>query len=150
MSLEIYNGALVVDEIFKRWYESIKSENMGAFITFVGTVRKEGEVDGLSFDIYEPLLEDWFNRWQDRVAKKGIKLFMAHSKGDVGVFESSYIAAVASRKRRDALEIIDEFVEDFKANAPIWKYDLINGKRVFAKDRSMPMDGAGILGEEND
>jgi molybdopterin synthase catalytic subunit len=44
-----------------------------------------------------------------------------------------------------ALELIEEFVEDFKANAPIWKYDVINGKRIYAEDRSMPMDGAGLL-----
>jgi molybdopterin synthase catalytic subunit len=35
-----------------------------------------------------------------------------------------------------ALELIDEFVEDFKASAPIWKYDIINGQRVYTLDRS--------------
>jgi len=70
---------------------------------------------------------------------------MAHSIGDVLVHESSYISAVYSPKRRVALELIEEFVEDFKANAPIWKYDLINGKRVYAKDRSTPIEGSGIL-----
>ncbi|MDD2699548.1 MAG: molybdenum cofactor biosynthesis protein MoaE, partial [Arcobacteraceae bacterium] len=44
-----------------------------------------------------------------------------------------------------ALELIDEFVEDFKASAPIWKYDIINQKRVYALDRSTKIDGAGIL-----
>jgi molybdopterin synthase catalytic subunit len=44
-----------------------------------------------------------------------------------------------------ALELIDEFVEDFKANAPIWKYDIRNGKRIYAEDRSTPMSGAGLL-----
>ena len=42
-------------------------------------------------------------------------------------------------------EYIDEFVEDFKAQAPIWKYDIINNKRVYAKDRSTAIFGAGIL-----
>jgi len=71
---------------------------------------------------------------------------MAHSKGDVLNHKSSYIAAVCSPKRRVALELIDEFVEDFKANAPIWKYDIINGKREYALDRSTAISGAGILG----
>jgi len=70
---------------------------------------------------------------------------MAHSIGDVPINRSSYISAVISPKRRVALELIDEFVEDFKANAPIWKYDVIDGKRIYAKDRSTPMIGAGIL-----
>jgi molybdopterin synthase catalytic subunit len=70
---------------------------------------------------------------------------MAHSRGDVLNHTSSYIAGVCSPKRRIALELIDEFVEDFKASAPIWKYDIIDRKRVYAKDRSTAIDGAGLL-----
>jgi molybdopterin synthase catalytic subunit len=71
---------------------------------------------------------------------------MAHSRGDVWLHTSSYISAVFSPKRRVALMLIDEFVEDFKANAPIWKYDLRDGARIYAEDRSTPMNGAGLLG----
>jgi molybdopterin synthase catalytic subunit len=41
--------------------------------------------------------------------------------------------------------MIDEFVEDFKASAPIWKYDLKNGERKYAFDRSTAIKGAGLL-----
>jgi len=70
---------------------------------------------------------------------------MAHSRGDVYLHQSSYISAVVSPKRRVALEMIDEFVEDFKASAPIWKYDLIDGKRIYAKDRSKALKQSGLL-----
>ena len=70
---------------------------------------------------------------------------MAHSRGDVLVHESSYIAAVFSPKRRVALEMIEQFVEDFKASAPIWKYDLKNSQRLYAADRSTAIAGAGML-----
>ena len=70
---------------------------------------------------------------------------MAHSRGDVFNHESSYIAAVCSPKRRVALELIDEFVEDFKAQAPIWKYDIIDNKRIYAQDRSTAIKGSGLL-----
>ncbi len=70
---------------------------------------------------------------------------MAHSRGDVLNHTSSYIAAVCSPKRRVAIELIDEFVEDFKASAPIWKYDIIKGKRVYALERSTAIFGAGLL-----
>jgi len=72
-------------------------------------------------------------------------VLMAHSRGDVLNHQSSYIAAVCSPKRRVALELIDEFVEDFKASAPIWKYDIISGKNEYAIDRSTKIKGAGIL-----
>ena len=143
--MELYRGALNVPEIVKRWYQESESLNYGAFITFIGTVREEGGIEALSFDIYEPILKKWFDSWQERASKKGAIVKMVHSIGDVKVHESSYVSAVISPKRRVALELIDEFVEDFKANAPIWKYDVIDGERVYAKDRSTPMDGAGIL-----
>jgi len=151
VKVELYKGALNVESIVAKWYKEISTLNYGAFITFVGTVRSEDNIEALSFDIYEPILKRWFDSWQDRAKKEGAIVKMAHSIGDVKVHESSYIAAVISPKRKTALKLINEFVEDFKANAPIWKYDVINGQRVYAKNRSTPMDGAGLLSEvEND
>ncbi|MBU1217931.1 molybdenum cofactor biosynthesis protein MoaE [bacterium] len=144
--LYLYDGSLNVPEILKEWYEQEATSNYGAYIPFVGTVRSEDGIDGLSFDIYEPILNSWFAAWQERAKAKGAVIKMAHSKGDVMLHESSYIAAVFSPKRRVALEFIDEFVEDFKASAPIWKYDLKNGKRVYALDRSTAIRGSGLLG----
>lgn len=143
--LYLYDGSLNVPEILKEWYEQETQSNYGAYIPFVGTVRSEDGIDGLSFDIYEPILNSWFNTWQERAKAKGAIIKMAHSRGDVMLHESSYIAAVFSPKRRVALEFIDAFVEDFKASAPIWKYDLREGKRVYALERSTAIKGSGIL-----
>ena len=143
--LELYEGALDVASILRRWYEEESQSNYGAFIPFVGTVREENGIEGLSFDIYDPILKSWFAEWQTKAKAKGATLKMAHSRGDVLIHQSSYIAAVFSPKRRVALEMIEEFVEDFKASAPIWKYDLKNGERLYAKDRSTAIKGSGIL-----
>ena len=143
--MELYNGSLNVPNILTKWYDETKDSNFGAFIPFVGTVRSEDGIDGLSFDIYEPILKKWFEKWENIAKMRGAKVKIAHSKGDVLLHESSYISAVFSPKRRVALELIDEFVEDFKANAPIWKYDLIDGKRVYAENRSKEIDGSGLL-----
>ena len=144
--LSLYDGALNVPKILKDWYEEEATSNYGAYIPFVGTVRSEDGIEGLSFDIYEPILESWYAAWQEKAKAKGAIIKMAHSRGDVMLHESSYIAAVFSPKRRVALEFIDEFVEDFKASAPIWKYDLKNKERIYAKDRSTAISGSGILG----
>jgi len=143
--MELHNGSLDVKEIFGRWLDEEARSNYGAYIPFVGTIREEDGIEALSFDIYEPVLRRWFDDWQARAAQRGAKVRMAHSVGDVPVHTSSYIAAVFSPRRRVALELIEEFVEDFKANAPIWKYDVKNGERIYAEDRSTPMEGAGIL-----
>jgi molybdopterin synthase catalytic subunit len=144
--MELYQGPLNVKEIFGRWLDEEAESNYGAYIPFVGTIRAEHGIEALSFDIYEPILQKWFDEWEKRAAKRGAIVKMAHAIGDVPVHTSSYVSAVFSPKRRVALELIDEFVEDFKANAPIWKYDVVDGKRLYAEDRSTPMDGAGLLG----
>ena len=143
--MELYDGALDTKEIFGRWLDEQSSSNYGAYIPFIGTIRAEDNIEALSFDIYEPILQAWFNNWVEKAERRGAIVKMAHARGDVKVHTSSYISAVFSPKRRVALELIDEFVEDFKVNAPIWKYDVIDGKRVYAEDRSTPMSGAGLL-----
>jgi molybdopterin synthase catalytic subunit len=143
--MELYQGPLDVKEIFGRWLDEESDSNYGAYIPFVGTIRAECGIEALSFDIYEPILQSWFDAWQKRAGEEGAIVKMAHSIGDVPVHTSSYISAVFSPRRRVALELIDAFVEDFKANAPIWKYDIIDGERVYADDRSTPMSGAGLL-----
>lgn len=143
--MELYQGSLDTKEIFGRWLDEQSNSNYGAYIPFIGTIRAEDNIDALSFDIYKPVLKAWFDSWQKKAEERGAIVKMAHAIGDVPVHTSSYVSAVFSPKRRVALELIDEFVEDFKANAPIWKYDVIDGKRIYAKDRSTKMDGAGLL-----
>ena len=143
--MQIYNGSLDVQSITNEWYDTFKDKNCGALITFVGIVREEGGISALSFDIYEPILKKWLDAWQERAKKENAYVLFAHSKGDVPVHTSSYVTGVVSPQRKVALRLINEFVEDFKANAPIWKYDVINGKRIYAKERSQAINGAGLL-----
>lgn len=143
--MELYHGPLDVKSIFNRWLDEHAASNYGAFIPFVGIIREEDDIEALSFDIYEPILQKWFDAWQEKAMQRGAIVKMAHAIGDVSVHTSSYVSAVFSPKRRVALELIEEFVEDFKANAPIWKYDVKKGKRIYAEDRSTPMEGAGLL-----
>ncbi|WP_419769061.1 MAG: molybdopterin synthase catalytic subunit [Candidatus Marinarcus sp.] len=143
--LQLFDGALPVEQITNAWYDEFRNSNYGAIITFVGVVRDEDGIEGLSFDIYEPILNSWFEAWQKKANEHNAIVLMAHSRGDVLNHTSSYIAAVCSPKRRVALELIDEFVEDFKKSAPIWKYDIKNKVRVYAQERSTKIQGAGIL-----
>ena len=143
--MQIYNGSLDVQSITNEWYDRFEDKNCGALITFVGIVREEGGISALSFDIYEPILKKWLDAWQERAKKENAYVLFAHSKGDVPVHTSSYVAGVVSPQRKVALRLINEFVEDFKANAPIWKYDVINGERIYAKERSQAINGAGLL-----
>ncbi|EEU7826621.1 molybdenum cofactor biosynthesis protein MoaE [Campylobacter coli] len=141
----LYQGSLDIPKIYSQWYEFSKDKNCGALLTFCGIVREEEGIEALSFDIYEPLLKKWFDEWQKRVKEEGVILLFAHSIGDVKTHESSYLAGVLSKQRKLGLKLLNEFVEDFKASAPIWKYDVINKQRIYAKERSSKLCGAGLL-----
>lgn len=143
--LEIYQGALPTCQIYQKWELLAKDCNFGAFCVFTGIVREENGINGLSFDIYKPLLDRWFENWIKKAKNQGVILMMAHSVGDVRNSESSYMSAVLSSQRSAALDIYEDFIEDFKHNAPIWKYDLKDGKRFYAIDRSHCLSGSGIL-----
>ena len=53
--LQLFNGCLPVEEIINSWYGRFKNSNYGAIVTFIGVVRDENKIDGLSFDIFEKI-----------------------------------------------------------------------------------------------
>ncbi|MDE5603391.1 MAG: molybdenum cofactor biosynthesis protein MoaE [Helicobacter sp.] len=145
IGLELFNGALDTKTIYTHWYDFAANNNFGANSIFTGIVRAENGYEGLSFDIYEPLLEEWFLRWSKNALEKGVVLKMAHSKGDVFNHQSSYMAGVFSQRRRACLDIFESFIEDFKHKAPIWKYDIKDNQRFYAKERSHKLPFSGLL-----
>ena len=70
---------------------------------------------------------------------------MSHSRGDDPKHKSSDMSGIVSSKRRVCLELFEDFIEDFKHKATIWKYYLKEGKRIYAKDRSYKLPFSGIL-----
>lgn len=144
--LEIYQGPLPTQHIYDKWEKIAKEHNIGAMCVFTGIVRAENGIQALSFDIYEPLLHKWFEQWEIKAkAQSQTLLFMAHARGDVPCGQSSYMCGILSSQRKGAFEVYETFIEDFKANAPIWKYDIIDHHRIYAKDRSKPLAGSGLL-----
>lgn len=146
-NLWIKNGAIDTNEMLTLWQENTKTQNFGAMSIFIGIVRAESGISALSFDIYTPLLQSWLESWEQKAKKiaNDLQIFMAHSNGDVSVGQCSFMCGIISKNRAAALAIYGEFIEDFKANAPIWKYDIKNNARIYAKDRSQKLSGAGIL-----
>ena len=147
--LEIFEGALDTASIYARWYAFGAEQNLGANAIFTGIVREENGCEGLSFDISPPLLEIWFLNWAKKALEREVTLKMAHSRGDVPNHQSSYMAGIFSSQRRATLDIFEEFIEDFKHRAPIWKYDLKGGQRIYARERSHRLPHSGILSDSH-
>lgn len=49
------------------------------------------------------------------------------------------------KNRKNVLELYENFIEDFKYNVFIWKYDLIYNKCIYVKERSYFLKGSGFL-----
>ena len=156
-------GSNYIDLVKFGWGTSLVSNNLKNKIKLLNENNIPFFIGGTVFELsYKnnriKEFEDWLNLIGAPIVEisdgiidikkdeKNAIIKMAHSRGDVLLHESSYIACVFSPKRRVALEFIDEFVEDFKASAPIWKYDLKNGERIYALDRSTAIKGSGLLG----
>ena len=145
MNLMICDGALDTSRIYQLWECEARERNCGAMSVFTGIVRKQDNITHLSFDVYEPLLNAWFEAWTAKAKQKDTILYMAHARGDVALGQVSYMCALISRNRKSVLELYGDFIEDFKHNAPIWKYDIINGKRIYALQRSHEIKGARLV-----
>ncbi len=143
--LEISQGSIDTNKYYSLWEKYARENNCGAYSIFVGVVRDESNISALSFDIYLPILQNWFDKWQSKAKNNNAKIYMVHSSGDVEVGKVSFMCAIISPNRNVALDLYDKFIEDFKQNAPIWKYDIKNGARIYARERSKLIQGAGIL-----
>ncbi|MDE7317283.1 MAG: molybdenum cofactor biosynthesis protein MoaE [Helicobacter sp.] len=149
--LLIMDGNLPLKTLYARYNRLAKANNKGAVAHFTGFVRQEGEMnktDGLVFELYEPLLVQWFSAHKERLESDNVFVCMAHSRGFVPVGKSSFSVCLIAKQRASVLNELANFVEDFKQNAPIWKYDSIAGQQIFERTRAKPLQGSGLFGDK--
>ena len=149
--LLVMDGNLPLKTLYARYNRLAKAHNKGAVTHFTGFVRQEGAMgknDGLVFELYEPLLVQWFAAHKERLEGMGVVVCMAHSRGFVPVGKSSFSVCLIAKQRASVLGELANFVEDFKQNAPIWKYDSIAGEHVFERKRAKPLHGSGLFGDK--
>lgn len=103
----------------------------GAVITFLGCVRGSEIVDdapaepivGLEYQVYEPMTSRELQRLaHSHAIKHGIiAMDVEHSFGFVANGDCSFILQVAAAHRREAIDFVDDFIEEMKRHVPIWK-----------------------------
>ena len=74
--LEVFKGGVPVIHTLERWYEEFKLDGFGAMIPFIGIVRPDNGIEGLSFDLYLPMLNEWFKKWQNLDDCKFLNIFI--------------------------------------------------------------------------
>ena len=121
---EVRDRPLVVDELV----EAVRDPSAGAVVTFVGYVRDHDHgqpvevldytshpsADHVARDLAEQLAA------QDRV----VRIAVVHRTGHLVVGDIAVVAAVSAAHRREAFEVCERLVDEFKRTVPIWKHQV--------------------------
>jgi len=121
---EVRSTPLSIDELV----EAVRDRTAGAVVTFVGYVRERdhGEsVEVLDYSCH-PNAEQVARDLAARHASEGqvVRLGVVHRIGHLTVGDIAVVAAVSAEHRREAFEVCNALVDDFKASVPIWKHQV--------------------------
>ena len=106
--------------------ESVKSNQAGASVLFVGTTRRftEGkETLQLEYECYESMAIEKIQQLVDVARAKWniLQCSVVHRIGVVGLGESSIVVAVSTGHRKESFEAAVWLVDQLKIQVPIWK-----------------------------
>lgn len=118
--------------------DSIRHNDVGATVLFIGTVRNFGEVDtvvNMYYESYTKMAEERIQIIVDDAKQKwNINCRLLHRIGDLEVGDVSVVVAVSSSHRHDAFDACQYLIERIKREVPIWKKErLIGGGERWVK-----------------
>jgi molybdopterin synthase catalytic subunit len=122
----------------KEILDSIRDNDVGATVLFIGTVRNFSEVDmvvNMYYESYTKMAEERIQIIIDDAKQKwNINCRLLHRIGDLEVGDVSVVVAVSSSHRHDAFDACQYLIERIKREAPIWKKErLIGGGERWVK-----------------
>ena len=111
-----------VDEVVA----SIRSGEMGAIVTFLGTVRnssKGRDVDRIEIQVYEEMAMKQLQAIKEEaIARFGVEeVAIVHRYGSLGVSDNIMMIAVGADHRPEAFEACRYILETIKEKVPLWK-----------------------------
>ncbi len=103
--------------------ESVRRDDAGAVVLFLGTVRAEADVAALDYEVYVPMAKKVLSDVAARAkAKFGVlEVSIVHRLGRVPVGGDSVAVACAAAHRREAFEACAWAMDEVKRIVPIWK-----------------------------
>ncbi len=103
--------------------DSVRRDEAGAVVLFLGTVRADADVAALDYEVYVPMAKKVLADLAERAkAKFGVlDLSIAHRIGRVPVGGDSVAVACAAAHRREAFEACAWVMDEVKRIVPIWK-----------------------------
>jgi molybdopterin synthase catalytic subunit len=120
--VDIRDAPLSVDEVVA----AVRHPGAGAVVTFIGYVRERdhGEaVEELDYTSH-PTAEQVARDLAARLVSDGrvVRLGVVHRTGHLAIGDIAVVAAVSAEHRREAFEVCQTLIDEFKATVPIWKH----------------------------
>ena len=102
----------------------------GAQLVFVGCVRDDG-LEALEIEAFVPVAETDLQRIADECREKfGVRaVHIIHRYGPLKVGENIVIIIVCSAHRGEGYEASRYAIERLKELVPVWKQEIVNGKK---------------------
>ena len=112
--------------------EKIRSESVGAIVSFLGTVRNTSvnlKVSGLEYSSYREMALKMMGEIAEKAVEKyGITDYaIVHRLGRLGLKEDSVAVCVASPHRKEGFRACEFIIDSIKEKVPIWKKDIVEG-----------------------
>ncbi len=123
--IAISAAALSLDEVVA----AVAAEEHGAVVTFIGQVRRKGQLPSvvrLEYEAYAPMAEAVLAQIADELALEnpGVRVAIHHRTGSLAVGEVAVVIAVAAAHRAEAFGACRVAIERLKQRAPIWKKEV--------------------------
>jgi len=125
-------GTFSLSDLMKRTKNNPKIVKAGAINLFIGVVRGEtleekSTVKKIIIDAYEEKANEVLEKICDDLSKKHgiIDVQIHHMTGEFDVGEDLVYVSVAGAHRRDVFPVLEEAVERYKSETPIFKKERI-------------------------
>jgi molybdopterin synthase catalytic subunit len=138
----------------KEIIQNLRKEDIGAIITFIGTVRdftekgedeqkERVEVKQLVYESYKDMALEKMARIRDHVlANYDIRdIHMIHRTGTLKPSDQIVMIAVSAAHRKDAFKACEYAIDELKESVPIWKKEVTSNKEYWVGEEK---DSGGI------
>ena len=107
----------------------LRTDSMGAVVTFIGTVRNESRgraVDRIEIQVYPEMVRAQLLAIRAEALEKfGVEdIAVVHRYGSLKVSENIMMIAVGAGHRGEAFDACRYVIDNIKARAPIWKKEI--------------------------
>jgi molybdopterin synthase catalytic subunit len=110
-----------IDELVRK----MKKPEIGAIVTFLGTVRADEGINGMHIEVYKAMAVDELEKLEREAHEKFEieAVEIVHREGALNVSENIVAILVGAKHRKEAFRACEYLIDELKKRVPIWKQE---------------------------